>query len=54
MQAALKTRSVPVIPAPRETELFLLAQKRKPIESIEEYDEEDHLTFVKYYSPTSD
>lgn len=54
MQAALKTGSVPVIPAPHETELFLLTQKRKPIEIIEKCDEEDNLTFVKHYSPTSD
>lgn len=52
MQAALKTNSVPAIPTPRDTAWFLLA--REPLEIMKEWDEEDNLTLVKCYSPTSD
>lgn len=45
---------VPAIPTSRETALFLLAPSRGLPELAQEWDEEDGLTFVKYYSPTSD
>jgi hypothetical protein len=53
-RAALKTIPVPAIPTPREIALFLLAPHREPLEIIEKWDEEDNLTLIKYYSPTSD
>lgn len=53
-RAALKAQSVPAKPTPRATALFLLDQPCELPEVIEEWDEEDDLTFVKYYSPTSD
>lgn len=52
--AALKTQFVPAIPTPRETALFLLAPSRETPELVPEWDEEEGLTNVKYYSPTSD
>lgn len=51
---ALRNNQVPSIPTPRDTALFLLTPSRKVPEIAQEWDEEDDLTFVKYYSPTSD
>lgn len=53
-RAALKTRPYPTIPTPRETALFLLTPSRETPELAPEWDEEEGLTNIKYYSPTSD
>jgi len=53
-RTALKTNSFPAVPTPRETALFLLAPSREAPELAPEWDEEEGLTNVKYYSPTSD
>lgn len=42
------------VPTPREIALFLLEPSGESSVIIEEFDEEDDLTNVKYYSPTSD
>lgn len=42
------------VPSPRETALFLRAPSRELPELVQEWDEEDDLIKVKYYSPTSD
>ena len=50
-----ENRPAPAIPTKREIELFLLTPRHEPMEIIEEWDDEDDgLTNVKYYSPTSD
>lgn len=52
---ALKTHTVPTVPTQRETTLFLLSPHGAFPELTKDFDgEEDDLTFVKYYSPTSD
>ena len=49
------TGSALAVPTPRETALFLLASSYKLPELSKEWnDEDDGLTNVKYYSPTSD
>lgn len=42
------------IPTKREIEMFLLTPHRKMSQPIEEIDEDDGLTKVRYYSPTAD
>ena len=51
---ALRTSPVLDVPTQRETALFLLSPHREAPELLKEWDEEDDLTFIKYYSPTSD
>jgi hypothetical protein len=51
---ALKTQSALTVPTAGETALFLLAPSRNLPELLQEWDEEEDLTLVKYYSPTSD
>lgn len=56
-RAALKTSSFPTIPTPRETALFLLTPSREAPELAPEWDDwddEEGLTNIKYYSPTAD
>lgn len=53
-RAVLKTRTIPTVPTPRETALFLLETHHEPLEAMKKWNEESDLTFVKYYSPTSD
>ena len=51
---ALRTSPVLAVPTPHETALFLLSPRREVPELATEWDEEDDLTKIKYYSPTSD
>jgi hypothetical protein len=54
LRSTSQPRSALTIPTPHETALFLLEPHRESPEIMEEWDEEGDLTFVKYYSPTSD
>lgn len=55
MQAnVLKNSHFPSIPTPRDTALFLLTPSHEAPELAPEWDEDEDLTNVKYYSPTSD
>lgn len=50
-----ENQPAPAIPTKREIELFLLTPCQESTEITEEWDDEDDgLTNVKYYSPTSD
>ncbi len=52
--ATLRAKPVPAIPTPRETALFLLTSSREAPKRAAEWDEEEGLTNIKYYSPTAD
>jgi hypothetical protein len=54
LRSTSQSRPALTIPTPRETALFLLTLSRETPEIMEEWDEEEGLTNVKYYSPTSD
>lgn len=53
-RSTLKTRPHPTIHAPRKTAFFLLTPSREMPELAPEWDEEEDLTNVIYYSPTAD
>ena len=50
----IPTRTL-TVPTLQDTALFLLPPRREVPELTKEWDEDDeHLTLIKYYSPTSD
>jgi hypothetical protein len=51
---ALKIHSTLAVPTAHETASFLLASSRNLPELLQEWDEEEDLTNVIFYSPTSD